>query len=127
MSSKRQFPRKRYPQLIKGILIALGVIAILVIIYFASTYMSLDILTPIRIYSRYAAAALSVIGVICMMYAASGVISQKKTIRCLITAILVTGSLFLYIENRYKPKNAPQQLVEDQLYIRPKSALDEEK
>jgi len=124
MKDERYFKKERnFKKHLKWLIPTITTIGILIILYFLQINLSIDTIVFIRIYARYFAMGLSVIGVMCIMYAATGVISQKKTIRYLITTIMVAACLFCYLGSR-KPNIAPKQLVEDQIYIRPKSALD---
>ena len=124
MKDERYFKKDRnFKKHLKWLIPTILTSATLIIIYLLQINLSIDTIVFIRVYARYFAMGLVAIGIMCIMYSATGIISQKKAIRYLITIIMVAAGLFCYLGS-HKSNIAPKQLVEDQLYIRPKSALD---
>lgn len=149
--NKRHFKRKGISKsTLKGILITISIAMVIFIVYIFQMNVNIDTQITIKVYARYLAMALSIIGVTCILYSLTGVLFQEKpkykleyfwewkndkkikvskkvpikdetlkykiTIRCFITAILVSLCIFWYLESR-KPKVI--RMKEDVLYIKP--------
>jgi len=118
-NNKRQFERKGISKkILKGILIAIGVIVVkIIIIYLLSVKLSIDFRIIIEIIGRYFAIIFVVSSVTIIFYHFICIFCKKKWLKYLITAIILSLCLFWYIESKKEPKIV--RMKEDVLYIKP--------
>ena len=123
--SKRQFARKKidFKKQLKWIIpTVLSAVAILLMAILPQN-MAMETITQIRIISRYFAAAIVAVGVTTIFYSFTGIFKCKTWLRCLITALMLSACIYFYIDSKRPPDII--RMKEDQLYILPKSPLDE--
>jgi len=125
MTNDRYFKKekKSHKKTIKGLLIGLLIAIVLFLFWYLPQNMSMDVITRIRIISRYFATAIVAIGVTTIFYSFTGIFKCKTGLRCLITAVMLSACIFWYIESRRPPDVI--RMKEDQLYILPKSSTNE--
>ena len=125
MTNDRYFKKekKRHKKTIKGILIGLFIAIVIFLFWYLPQNMSMELLTRIRIISRYLASAIVAIGITTIFYSFTGIFKCKTGLRCLITAVMLSACIFWYIESKRPPDII--RMKEDQLYILPKSSIEE--
>ena len=124
MTNDRYFKKeKSHKKTIKGLLIGLLIAIIIFLFWYLPQNMSMELLTRIRIISRYLASAIVAIGITTIFYSFTGIFKCKTGLRCLITAVMLSACIFWYIESKRPPDII--RMKEDQLYILPKSSIEE--
>ena len=124
MKDERYFKKERnFKKHLKWIIPTILTIVAVILMLIIPQNMSMETITQIRIISRYFAVAIVAVGVTTIFYSFSGIFKCKTWVRCLITALMLSACIYFYIDSKRPPDII--RMKEDQLYILPKSPLDE--